>query len=98
MLHHFWEHHNDASTSFIGFLQKHYAEENAHPSANNEHEKLPFKSHGIGFLQTVLVFHAPIGFEFKTLRPISTKENIFYSEAFYSSSIRSKIWQPPKSC
>jgi hypothetical protein len=99
LLHHYWEHHHDdASNSFADFLHKHYMGENSHPSANNEHEKLPFKSHSFGFIQTVLVYQAPVGFEFKTVKLIPAKENIIYSEAFYSSSVRSKIWQPPKSC
>lgn len=99
LIHHYLEHYDDdGGISFVDFLHKHYDEKNSHPSANNEHQRLPFKSHDSGFLQTNLVFHLPVGFELKTEKPVSTKVTIIYSEAFYSSSIRSRIWQPPKSC
>lgn len=99
LIHHYLEHHDDdGGVSFADFLHKHYNEENSHPSTNNEHEKLPFKSHDLGFTQTTLVFQSPVGFELQTDKPASTKEKISYSEVFYSSSILSRIWQPPKSC
>jgi hypothetical protein len=99
LIHHYLEHHDDdASTSFAGFLNKHYNEENSHPSENNEHEELPFKSNDLGFSQTTLVFQPADSFEFQTDKPVSSKEKISYSEGFYSSSILSRIWQPPKSC
>ena len=99
LIHHYLEHHDDdAGTSLADFLHKHYDEENSHPSPNAEHEKLPFKSHDLGFSQTTLVFQSPVGFELKTGYPISTKININYSEGFYSSSTVSRIWQPPKYC
>jgi len=98
LIHHYLEHHDDdAGISFAGFLHKHYDEENSHPSPNNEHQKLPFKSHDLGFSQTTLVFQSPAVFELKIGNLLSTKINISYSEGFYSSSILSRIWQPPKS-
>ena len=99
LIHHYLEHHDDdAGISLTDFLHKHYDEENSHPSPNNEHERLPFKSHDLGFSQTTLVFQSLVGFEFKNVKPVSTKISINYSEGFYSSSILSRIWQPPKSC
>jgi len=99
LIHHYVEHHDDDDgISLADFLHKHYGEENSHPSPNNEHEKLPFKSHDLGFSQTTLVFQSPVGFELKRDNPVSTKISIGYSEGFYSSSILSRIWQPPKSC
>ena len=97
LIHHYLEHHDDAGISFADFLHKHYDEENSHPSPNNEHEKLPFKSHDLGFSQTTLVLQSPAVFELKIGNLLSTKINISYSEGFYSSSILSRIWQPPKS-
>lgn len=99
LVHHYLEHHDDdAGNSFVDFLHKHYAEQKTHPSANNEHEKLPFKSHDLGFSQTILSYQPPVEFEFKIDKPIPIKENIIYSTAFHSSSALANIWQPPKSC
>jgi len=99
LIHHYLEHHkDDAGISFADFLHKHYDEEKNHPSHNNEHEKLPFKSHDLGFSQTTLVYQPMTGFEFKTDKPASTKGSVNYSTDFYSSSFLSRIWQPPKSC
>lgn len=99
LIHHYLEHHDDdAGISFAQFLHKHYTEEYAHPSPGNEHGKLPFKSHDIGFSQNTLVAQSLAGFDFKTARPVSTKENIIYSEAFCSSLHLAKIWQPPQYC
>ena len=99
LIHHYLEHEeDDAGISFVSFLHKHYDEEKSHSSANNEHEKLPFKSHDLGFSQTNLIYQLPIGFELQRGKPISTKENIIYSPAFHPMSVLSRIWQPPKSC
>ena len=99
LIHHYLEHHeDDAGISFADFLHKHYDEENSHSSKNNEHEKLPFKSHDLGFSQTTLIYQLPIGFELQTDKPVLTKENIIYSPAFHPTSVLSRIWQPPKSC
>ena len=99
LIHHYLEHHNDeAGISLANFLHKHYNEENSHPSPNNEHEKLPFKSQVLGFSQTTLVFHSAICFEINSDKLLSTKVIINYSEGFYSSSLLSRIWQPPKFC
>lgn len=89
---------DDAGISFVSFLHKHYDEEKSYSSANNEHEKLPFKSHDLGFSQTTLIYHLPIGFELQTDKPVLTKENIIYSPVFHPTSVLSRIWQPPKSC
>jgi hypothetical protein len=98
LIHHYLEHHDgDAGISFADFLYKHYTEEKPHPSENGEHENLPFKNYDPGLSQTSLLFQSPIGFELKAVNPISAKVNISYSEGFYSSSILSRIWQPPKS-
>lgn len=98
LIHHYFEHHNGkAGISLADFLDKHYGDDNSHPSPNNEHKKLPFKSHDLGFLQITLVFQPPGGFELQTGKPASSKEKICYTEGFYSSSISSRIWQPPKS-
>jgi hypothetical protein len=100
LVHHYLEHHDDddAGISLTDFLHKHYDEEKSHPSPGNEHEKLPFKSYDLGFLQTTLVFQPPVDFELNSDKPSATKATISYSEGFYSSSILSRIWQPPKSC
>jgi hypothetical protein len=99
LIHHYLEHHQDDTVvSFADFLHKHYDEENSHSSPNNEHEKLPFKSHDLGFSQTILAYQAPLEFQFKVDRPISKKENINYSTASYSAYTLANIWQPPKSC
>lgn len=99
LMHHYFEHHDDdAGVSFADFLHKHYQEEHAHRSNNNEHERLPFKSHDLGFSQTTLVYEAPVSFEFKADKPITAKVNIIYSPAFRPTSVLSRIWQPPKSC
>lgn len=99
LIHHYLEHHDDdAGVTLADFLHKHYDEENAHTSSNNEHEKLPFKSHTFSFSQTTLVFQLPVRFELNPDKPLSTKVIINYSEGFYSSSILSRIWQPPKFC
>ena len=99
LIHHYLEHHDDdAGVSFVDFLHKHYAEQKSHPSANNEHEKLPFKSHDLRFSQITLAYQPLIGFEFKTDKLILAKVNIIYSTAFHPASILSRIWQPPKSC
>lgn len=99
LIHHYLEHHDDeAGLSFTAFLHKHYNEVNSHPSPNNEHESLPFKSHDLGVSQTTLVFQSPVCFEFHTRKQIPSKEIISYSEGFYFSSILSSIWHPPKTC
>ena len=97
LIHHYLEHHDDDGISFAKFLHKHYDEENSHPSHNNEHGKLPFKSHVLEFSHATLVFHSPAVFELNLERPFSTEVNISYAEGFYSSSLLSRIWQPPKS-
>ena len=99
LIHHYLEHEeDDAGISFISFLHKHYDEEKSHSSANNEHEKLPFKSHDLGFSQATFIFQTPVGFELQVDKTVIIKENISYSTPFYSSSLLSRIWQPPKSC
>lgn len=99
LIHHYLEHHNDDfSASFTDFLHKHYTEENSHPSTNNEHEKLPFKSQDVGFSQTTLIYQSPVGFELQLTKPASSKEKIIYTPNFYSSAILTKIWQPPRFC
>ncbi len=99
LIHHYADHHDDDdSTSFADFLQKHYSEEKSHPSENNEHEKLPFKSQDLGFSQTTLVYQSPQGFEFHTNKPLATQPTLIFSTAFHSSPHLSRIWQPPKSC
>jgi hypothetical protein len=99
LLHHYLEHHSDdTGKSFTDFLKQHYSEENSHTSENNEHQKLPFKYNDVGFWQVILVFQSAENFDFQTVRPVSTKENIVCSTAFLSFSVLSKIWQPPKFC
>jgi len=99
LIHHYTKHHHDdAGMSFLNFLHKHYLEEKSHPSANNEHEKLPFKSHDFGFLQSNIMVHPAIVFDLKTNQPVLIKVPIIYAEAFISSTLLSRIWQPPKSC
>lgn len=100
LLHHYLEHHEeDSSISFADFLHKHYNEKNAHSSTNNEHGKLPFKSHDIGMANNSIAYYVPVAFSFKVEVPSSTKVNIcIYDVAFNSSSHLAKIWQPPKSC
>ena len=99
LIHHFLEHHNhEAGTSFIAFLHEHYDEENSHPSTNEEHEKMPFKSHSDNFSQSTFVFQSPIGFEYRLERAIPNKEKVTYSEDLYSASALSLIWQPPRYC
>lgn len=98
LIHHYLEHHDDdEGVSFVNFLHKHYYEENSHPSPNNEHEKLPFKSHELGFSQATFIYQPPVGFELQIEKLIS-KVNIIYSTAFHQTSILSRIWQPPKFC
>lgn len=98
LIHHYLEHQDDDDgISFAKFLHKHYNEENSHSSPNNEHEKLPFKSHDLGFSQSVLVLQPPFSFEFRAETPVSAKQKLSFSEGFYLSSISSRIWQPPKS-
>lgn len=98
LIHHYFEHHYDGGgIPFADFLYKHYYDEKSHSSPNNEHERLPFKSHDLGFSQTTLVFQSPVAFDLQTDKPIATKEITSYSEGFYSSFISSRIWQPPKS-
>lgn len=99
LIHHYLEHHDDdEGVFFVNFLHKHYDEENSHPSPNNEHEKLPFKSHNLGISQATFIYQPPVGFELQIEKPISTKVNIIYSTAFHPTSILSRIWQPPKFC
>ncbi len=99
LIHHYVEHHKvDTSISFTDFLQKHYTEENSHPSTNNEHEKLPFKSQDVGFSLTTLIYQSPVSFELPFTKPASSKEKNIYSSNFYSSAILTKIWQPPRCC
>lgn len=100
LLHHYIVHNEeeDNSTSFIAFLYEHYAEESSHSSSNNEHQKLPFKSVDFSFAQANFICELPFIFKIKPDRIIPSKENIPYSEVFYSSSLSSNIWQPPKSC
>ena len=99
LIHHYIDHKDDnESLSFMDFLHKHYQEENSHQSNNNQHEKLPFKSHNLGFSQSTLSYQPFIGFEFQISKPIETKINLIYSTAFYPASISSRIWQPPKFC
>jgi len=99
LIHHYLEHHDDdAGISFVQFLHKHYSEEHEHASHDKEHEKLPFKSHDIGFSQTTLAYQPFTGFEFKTGKPVSNKINSIYRPAFHPTSILSRIWQPPRYC
>ncbi|MBL0132822.1 MAG: hypothetical protein IPP79_01820 [Chitinophagaceae bacterium] len=99
LVHHYLEHHeDDAGISFAEFLHKHYEEEHEHASKHNDHEKLPFKSSDLGFSQTCLVYQSPFSFEMRMEKYLPAKESIIFSTSFYSSAIRSKIWQPPKSC
>ena len=99
LIHHFLEHEQeDAGISFISFLHKHYDEGKSHSSSNNEHERLPFKSHDLGFSHTTLINQLPIGFELQRDKPILIKENIIYSSTFHQMFFLSRIWQPPKFC
>lgn len=101
LVHHYFEHHHDRddTLSFLGFLHKHYSEEDNHSSHNSEHERLPFKSHDAGFSQIVFVYQSPVSFEFRTVVPTGTKDQRSpFNVAFNVSSHLAKIWQPPKSC
>jgi hypothetical protein len=99
LLHHYLAHEeeDDHTTSFVDFLDQHYLEGSSHSSTDNEHQKLPFKSVDFSFAQSNFIIEAPFTFTVKPDKPIS-KINSIYSEIFFSSSISSKIWQPPKSC
>lgn len=93
------EHHDDdAGISFMDFLHKHYDEENSHPSPNKEHERLPFKGHDLGFSQTTITFPSLVVVEPQTDIPVLSCLNSGFSDVYYSSSILSRIWQPPKCC
>jgi hypothetical protein len=99
LLHHYLEHHeNDAATTFADFLHHHYNEENSHPSHNNEHSKLPFKSQNMGVSQGSFAY-LPVVFESRKDIVFTVKQQpAFFNISFNVSSHLSKIWQPPKSC
>lgn len=98
LIHHYLEHHEeDNAVSFVDFLHQHYHEHAAHPSANHEHEKLPFKSHDLGFLQTSFVCERATFLIPEIVIQLPTRRNSSFKSTFFSSPFLSLIWQPPKS-
>jgi hypothetical protein len=97
LIHHYLEHHNAVNgVSFAAFLHEHYSDHHNHPSANGEHEKLPFKNCDFSSLQAISFCEPPVSFQFETIKPIAVKEKTSYEIPFYSSLSFSSIWQPPK--
>lgn len=99
LIHHYLDHHDsDAGEFLLDFLYKHYSEPHTHAPGNGDHEKLPFKSHTVGFLQTSFVFHRSMLFLPELCPALPKKRSGISNAIFFSSPFLSLIWQPPKSC
>ncbi|PWJ55971.1 hypothetical protein CLV98_11266 [Dyadobacter jejuensis] len=100
LLQHFQVHKSwNQDTTFLGFLEHHYA---THPDGNPDQDldnQLPFKGHH-ELTSTVLVFSLPIPilhFQFKTgFSQFLQRPVYFYKNVFPSTHLLTSIWQPPQ--
>jgi len=98
LIHHFLKHQEkEPNESFSDFLGEHYSERLNHSHDNqNEHDSLPFKSTDCATAHISLAFVNPIQFFIPRPATLPNKISPIYSGIFYSSSVVSNIWQPPK--
>jgi len=99
LVEHYIEHKQENSTvTFLDYLSQHYSGDIKHNHNNNhgDHEKLPFKTHDFGKIQSSSSFVNHI--QFSILRPIVFRGSVFpiYNGGGYFPALQDNIWQPPK--
>lgn len=93
---HFIHHQKeDGSISFLDFLVMHYNESDE-TADDQQHEKLPFKSHCTAITHIIVAEVANFN-EYTSIEPFTFKKTTMnYKEVFYTSRLTESIWQPPK--
>jgi len=98
LIHHFFDHQEqEPDETFADFLNEHYSNHQNHSdNDHHDHDNLPFKTTDCATAHVSLAFVNPI--QISISRPIVFQDKISssYNGAFYSSTIVSNIWQPPK--
>ncbi|MFT3702461.1 MAG: hypothetical protein QM802_08830 [Agriterribacter sp.] len=98
LAHHYLEHVTwDNNKSLFDFLAKHYAAKINHPDdQHHDHQRLPFKSMDCFALQVVITAPQSFFALSKIILVASEEKNILPDQQYYSSTVLSSIWQPPR--
>ena len=98
LIHHYLEHVEWDNTTFLEFLNEHYAKEINHPDdKHNDHEKLPFKNIDVQSSQVLSI--AP-QHDFMLSKPVFIlveRKRSIHKQQHYSNAYLDSIWQPPRS-
>lgn len=100
LIQHYAEHkEQNNNLSLLQFLAMHYNDEDIIDLDYSKDQQLPFKSQG-GYTGAVLSVFEPATFyslvpKVEITVPVA---HTISNESFISSSFRSSIWQPPKTC
>jgi hypothetical protein len=98
LIHHYLSHHQDEQDkSFLHFLSDHYSSTPEHSdNDHHEHDNLPFKTNDCATAHVSIAFVNLTPFTIS--RPIIFQDKVspIYNGGFYSASVISNIWQPPK--
>ena len=100
LIQHYTEHkEQNNNLGLLQFLAMHYNDEGIIDLDYSKDQQLPFKSQG-GYTGAVLSVFEPTPFyslipKVEIVQPVA---HAVSNESFISSTFRSSIWQPPKSC